>query len=288
MLIQQLLMQRFRRFGITLSVFCLFVTSLSVRAEVIDLIAILDASQEASVDAATPQNAGGTATMNYDTDTNMLSWQISFSGLSDMPTAAHFHGPGAPGVAAGVIVNIGAGNSPLSGSAAIDPTDEADLLGGLWYINIHTALNGGGEIRGQVFRQNAVADQEFILETTQEVPPVEVTTPADAAGSASVIFDPQSNLLVWSISFSGLSGDATGAHFHGPASSGVNAGVKINIGDISGLTSPLFGSTMINDIDEPDILNGLWYINVHTALNPGGEIRGQVFTEIFTDQFESD
>lgn len=100
-----------------------------------------------------------------------------------------------------------------------------------------------------------------------------------ATGSATMTFDDQSNVFSWNISWSGLEGNVTVAHFHGPASAGVNAGVEVNIGDISGLNSPSIGSTVISDTQGTDLLAELWYINIHSdrdAVTLGGEIRGQV------------
>ena len=110
------------------------------------------------------------------------------------------------------------------------------------------------------------------LESSQEVP----ANGSLATGFASMAFDDTSNLLSWDISWSGLSGPATGMHFHGPAAPGVNAGVAVNIGSISGLNSPSIGSANITDAQATDLLAGLWYINIHTVAFPGGEIRGQV------------
>jgi hypothetical protein len=97
-----------------------------------------------------------------------------------------------------------------------------------------------------------------------------------AAGSATMSLDLGSNLFSWNIQWSGLSGPALAAHFHGPAPAGVNAGIQVNFGAISGLTSPSIGNAVISAAQATDVLNGLWYINIHTALNPAGEIRGQV------------
>ena len=70
-----------------------------------------------------------------------------------------------------------------------------------------------------------------------------------------------------------LSGDATAAHFHGPADAGANAGVAV---PIKGTASPMAGSAAITDAQAAELLAGKWYINVHTAANKNGEIRGQV------------
>lgn len=110
------------------------------------------------------------------------------------------------------------------------------------------------------------------LDGTQEVPPVET----EGTGSATMEFNPSSNELSWSIVFSGLSGSATAAHFHGPAAEGTNAGVLANIGEVSGLTSPMDGSAMLTSELASYLLDGQLYINIHTEMNSGGEIRGQV------------
>lgn len=110
------------------------------------------------------------------------------------------------------------------------------------------------------------------LSGAQEVP----ANGSLGTGSASITFDDVTNQLDWNIIFSGLSGPVSGAHFHGPALPGANAGVQVNIGAISGFISPMVGSTTISAAAATDLLNGLWYINLHTAMFPGGEIRGQV------------
>ena len=110
---------------------------------------------------------------------------------------------------------------------------------------------------------------------TQEVPPVET----EGTGSATMEFDPTSNELSWSIEFSGLPGDATAAHFHGPAAEGTNAAVLVNIGEVSGLTSPMNGSAVLTAEQASFLLDEQLYINIHTEMNTGGEIRGQVSCE---------
>ncbi|MCP5128062.1 MAG: CHRD domain-containing protein [Pseudomonadales bacterium] len=110
------------------------------------------------------------------------------------------------------------------------------------------------------------------INETQEVP----ASGSTATGFATGTLDDISGLLSWDISFTGLTGPATAMHFHGPATVGVNAGVQVNIGAISGLFSPSIGSTLIDVAQAAQLLAGNWYINIHTAIYPGGEIRGQV------------
>lgn len=100
---------------------------------------------------ATTSSGTGTADLDYDAASKKLSWTVTYSGLSGHATAAHFHGPAEAGKNAGVAVAIpNAAASPAKGEATLTDAQAADLLGGKYYINIHTAANPGGEIRGQV------------------------------------------------------------------------------------------------------------------------------------------
>jgi CHRD domain len=93
----------------------------------------------------------GTADIDYDAATKKLSWKVTYSGLTGPATAAHFHGPAGPADKAGVAVAIpNATTSPVEGSAVLTDAQAADLTAGKYYVNIHTAANPGGEIRGQV------------------------------------------------------------------------------------------------------------------------------------------
>jgi CHRD domain len=110
--------------------------------------AMLDGKSEVP---ATTSAGTGTADIDYDAATKKLSWKLTYSGLSGPATAAHFHGPAGVGDKAGVAVAIpNAGTSPVEGSATLTDAQAADLVAGKYYVNIHTAANPGGEIRGQV------------------------------------------------------------------------------------------------------------------------------------------
>src|ERR1700753_3427172 len=108
------------------------------------------------------------------------------------------------------------------------------------------------------------------LDGKTEVPP----NTSAATGSADIDYDAASKKLTWKVTYSGLSGPATAAHFHGPAEAGKNAGVEVPIPNAG--TSPVEGSATLTDAQAADLTGGKLYINVHTAANPGGEIRGQV------------
>ncbi len=92
----------------------------------------------------------GSVTATYDTASKKLSWKGSTSGLSGPATAAHFHA-GEAGKNGGVVVPItGADKASFEGSATLTDAQAADVMGGKWYVNVHTAANKGGEIRGQL------------------------------------------------------------------------------------------------------------------------------------------
>lgn len=104
-----------------------------------------------------------------------------------------------------------------------------------------------------------------------EVPPVA----SQGTGTATVSIDTASRALQWNVQVRDLSGPISAAHFHCPATVSQNAAVSIPIAG-AGAESPLRGSITISPEQMDNILNGRCYINVHTALHPPGEIRGQV------------
>ena len=98
-----------------------------------------------------PNASGGSGTGKVELDGNVLKWNITYSGTTGPVTAGHFHGPAQPGANAGVVVPFaGPLASPIVGSATLTPAQVDQLKQGLWYINLHTAANPGGELRGQV------------------------------------------------------------------------------------------------------------------------------------------
>jgi hypothetical protein len=100
---------------------------------------------------ATSSSGSGTADIDYDSASKKLTWKLTYSGLTSPATAAHFHGPAEPGKNAGVAVAIpNATSSPAEGSATLTDAQAADLEAGKYYVNVHTAANPAGEIRGQV------------------------------------------------------------------------------------------------------------------------------------------
>lgn len=116
--------------------------------------------------------AKGHVAATYDPAAKRLSWKGDYAGLSGPATAAHVHGPAAAGANARLIVWISENSgqcsqgecrskhdahgeplkSPFEGSATLTEAQAADLLAGLYYVNIHTDANPRGEIRGQLVK----------------------------------------------------------------------------------------------------------------------------------------
>jgi hypothetical protein len=107
------------------------------------------------------------------------------------------------------------------------------------------------------------------LTGAQEVPP------SGSAGSGTVVtsLDKSTRTLKWTVTYSGLTGPVSAGHFHGPAAAGSNAGVVL---PFTSTASPIQGEKVLTEQQMADLLAGKWYANLHTAANPGGEIRGQV------------
>ncbi|RSK24737.1 CHRD domain-containing protein [Hymenobacter metallilatus] len=213
-------------------------------------------------------------TLNAGKDTLFISG--SFSGLSGPVTMAHVHN-GFRGVAGPVVTDLMPfvrGNR-IQGFLTGANLDRAKLdryLRGGYYINVHTAANPGGEIRGQIELEK---DEEFVaaLSGTQEVPPV--TTNGTGIGTFNL--SQNQGRLAFRVVVSGLSGPITMAHFHQGAT-GVAGPVVLDL-------MPYISGNVIEGEVTPTpaivtaMLAGQIYINVHTAANPGGEIRGQLIRE---------
>jgi hypothetical protein len=108
------------------------------------------------------------------------------------------------------------------------------------------------------------------LKGASEVPP----NTSQGTGNVTATYDTANKKLSWKGTVSGLSGNATAAHFHGPAEPGKNAAVMVPAPGVT--TGPFEGSATLTDDQAKALMAGQTYFNIHTAANPNGEVRGQV------------
>jgi len=125
---------------------------------------------------------------------------------------------------------------------------------------------------GMMSRSNT-ASFSGAMNAASEVPP----NMTRGSGLAEAWLNKDTNVLKYKITYSGLSGPATAAHFHGPASAGENAGVVLPFANAA---SPIEGQATLTPAQAADLMSGKWYANVHTAANPAGEIRGQLLPKM--------
>ena len=112
------------------------------------LKAALNIGQETPIAKGTKRGASGrfTATLNG----TALTWKLTFKNLSGAATAAHIH-IGARKVAGPVVIPLCTPcTSPVTGAATLTADQVKDVLSGKYYVNVHTAKNPAGEIRGQI------------------------------------------------------------------------------------------------------------------------------------------
>lgn len=223
----------------------------------------------------TPGNGLGSFSLEGDT----LRFDIRFVNLSSTISMAHIHGPGSSSQSVGVMIDLvpfltvlNGTNGIISGSVSLTPTQKAAILNGQTYVNVHTANNGSGEIRGQL---SVVLNQAF-LNSYNERPAVF----APGTGSATMALV-GANLYL-NATYRGLTGTgATMAHIHGPAGLSASAGVLVDLdaykGGAFGVSGSLSGVVPLTPAQIGNLVDGQTYINIHTTANGSGEIRGQIF-----------
>jgi glucose/arabinose dehydrogenase len=209
---------------------------------------------------------------------DQLAFNITYSGLSGTATAAHIHGPAAASANAGVQIDLApyhigefGASGAFSGVVTLTPTQRSMMLNGQAYFNIHTVANPGGEARGQI---------AAVLMSAAADGPAERPTAIISTGNALGLFALVANQLDLNITYRTLSGTVSDAHIHGPATTSASAGVLVGLSGFNngafGASGTMAGGTVLSAPNLASLIDGLTYINLHTAANPSGEIRGQV------------
>lgn len=234
----------------------------------------LDASQEVPAGTST---GTGLATFNLSKNGAEVNYFVVVDGLTGAIDAAHLHNAPA-GENGGVVVNLADGIDGNVISGSFDPSEVEGLLeamnAGEIYINVHTAANPSGEIRGQLMLQKRLSHDAY-MNVAQEIP---APVGASANGLAVVGLNYTLDTLFYEVQLEGLTGPLTGAHFHDGAlgnTGGVLIGITDNI-DGNRIEGFAIGAALTNE-NIVKFLSGEVYLNVHTEANPAGEIRGQVY-----------
>lgn len=203
---------------------------------------------------------------------NEVTVNAVFDSLSGPVTNCHFH-KAVAGSNGGTFTNFlsNVRGNRLYIKTTLTNAQISDMIEDSVYLNVHTALNAGGEIRGQLVQQTDYLFDAF-ASSAQEVPVN--ASPASAVGS--FVMSAVSGKIDYKVVANGLTGPITSAHLH-YGRFGVNGGVAFPL--------VISGNTLVGSITPStngfldSMFNGLIYLNIHTAANGGGEIRGQVFYE---------
>jgi len=200
-----------------------------------------------------------------------MVWQMTFSGLTGAAGAAHVH-VGPRGQAGGVVVPLcGPCVSPVSGTANVDASVLNAVQTGVAYVNVHTPTNGAGEIGGQL---GVLANVSTALNARQEVPqPTGNPRRAKGTFTATVTKEGTTGKIGWRLTFSGLTGRGLAAHIHtGPRGKAGPVAVALCGPCRSGMRrSATLPASVLTALEA-----GRAYVNVHTARNQAGEVRGQI------------
>jgi hypothetical protein len=107
----------------------------------------------------------------------------------------------------------------------------------------------------------------------EQVPPVQTS----GSGSAELSYDPDNRMVIWAITYSGLSGQITMANFQGPAPAGKNGPATLPLARPGlPILGAIKGGAILTREQAAQFEAGQWYINLNTKAHPNGEVRGQV------------
>jgi hypothetical protein len=247
----------------------------SASTTVLPLSVVLNGASEAPTAVDSPGIGRGVLSL----EGNRLSFDIKYSGLKEMANNAHIHGFATTTESTGVMTDLRPFNGGafgtsgrIAGSVDLTADQRTRLLAGDTYVNIHSTAHLGGEIRGQITPSLLQASLSGAAER-----PTPVETPATGTGKFVLVGDE----LFVDVTYSGLQGNISAAHIHGPAGPEAPAGVLVDMRPIHvdpfGTTAGRFlGRVSLTTAQMNAIIDGLTYFNIHSAAHGGGEIRGQI------------
>ncbi len=216
-------------------------------------------------------NQSAEATISVNTDDMILTAEMNLSEVNGV-AAAHIHAGevGINGAVAFAFADDDGDDVWEVAATTITTEQYDDMLDGLWYVNVHTDNYASGELRGQI-----ITDTHRLylvsLNGEQEVPSVDT----EGYGEAYILFDTDTNEITvnaWSYDF-----EATAAHIH-MAEVGLSGGVTLALAEnteTSGLWQAPMDSLLTVD-EAMQLEDSLLYVNMHSAANASGEVRGQI------------
>ena len=201
----------------------------------------------------------------------LLNWQLSFGGLTGDAIAAHIHIADRGSAGPVVVPLCSPCTSGATGTANINATVLDAIQNDRAYVNVHTKTNPAGEVRGQL---SPAATVKTSLRASQERPkPKGRVRRARGAFTLTITKQGSSAVLVWQLTFSRLTGKASAAHIHSGAR-GRSGPVTVPL--CAPCRTGARGRAAVNASVLNALQSGRTYVNVHTAKNPAGEIRGQL------------
>jgi CHRD domain len=229
-------------------------------AERIDVA--LSGEQEAPAPIAT--GAFGNATFELNRGASTLQGTVTVDGVQ--ATLAHIH-VGEAGTAGAVLFPLTVqGNTATLASTTLTAAQLADLDAGKYYVNVHSDANKTGEIRGQIGREV----YRVLLDGSQK--PTPVTT--QAKGEGLLVLDPKTGDFSGEIEATGVT--VTAADIRAGAA-GASGAKLIDLQDHGGHGHyQVAANTKLTAAQMDNLRAGRWYVNVQSAANPNGEIRGQI------------
>jgi len=243
----------------------------------VNLAAGMSPKQEVPAPSAAANAATGafTGTATATGNGADFTWKLVFAQLTGPATAAHLHiaAKGEPGP---VIVPLCAPcTNNQSGKASLTAGDVSALRAGRVYVNIHTAANPAGEVRGQV---DIVDKQAVTMRAGQEIPkPKGVSRKAKGGFTTTVTRSGLATKMRWRLAWFSLTSKVTAAHLHvgargkqGPVVVFLCGTKKVPCRNNRG------GTTDLSAAQAQALEKGNIYVNIHTVKNPGGEVRGQL------------
>ena len=239
----------------------------------IQIMATMVAGDETPTPKGEVASARGsfTGTLTKSESGTVLNWQLSFGSLTGDAIAAHIH-IADRGTAGPVVVPLCSPcTSGATGTANVNATVLEAIQNDRAYVNVHTKTNPAGEVRGQV---SPAATVKTSLRASQERPkPKGSVRRARGAFTVTITRQGSSAVLVWQLTFSRLTGKAFAAHIHSGAR-GKPGPVIVPL--CAPCRTGARGRATVNASVLKALQSGRTYVNVHTAKNPAGEIRGQV------------